>query len=293
MRRTLSAIVAAIWIFSSEPSAAQAVDHFDQPKEFEEPPSLTSDRFRYGRTSEETVTITVPRRAKPAPIVIWFPWPRINMATHQDPQWMRSFMFDEGVATARISVSSKASRAFPELIESCARALAEIVRQASRFGYDPERIILAGWGWGAHPAALLATDPIYAGAARLPFQNIRGLLLIEPAGLDLDREHKLASNYVRDQLRKLVRDPAMLPRYSPAAQLAHPNAPVALVLSATKARDRAALDRQLAEVLHANGVSVTFQTVGSASSDLPRSMIGGPAHPENLLIKTFLSQTVR
>jgi acetyl esterase/lipase len=227
------------------------------------------------------------------PVVVWFRWPFIDMETHQNHQWMRSFMFDQGVATAHVDITSKASRALPELAESCTRALAEIVRQASRRGYDPRKIILAGWGWGSHPAALLATDPAYARAAGLPFESIRGILLIEPAGVDLEREHKLASNYVRKQLAKLAPDATSVRRYSPAAHLGRLNVPAALILSSSKARDRAVVGAELAEALRSSGASVTLQEIGAASNDLAQSMIGGPGHPENELIKTFLNQTVR
>jgi hypothetical protein len=291
MRGFLFVISIALCTPLSGSVAAQEAEVFERQES--RPPALAPARFRYGRTVEEAVTITVPRRAKPVPLLVWFPWPKINMENHQNPRWIRSFMFDQGVGMATIEVTTKSSQSLPHLTESCVRALAEIVRQASKRGYDPERIIFGGWGWGSHAAALIATDPAYAALAGVPFQNIRGLLLIEPAGLDLEGEQKLASNYVRKQFAKLMAGAGNPSRYSAISHLARPNAPAALILSSAQARDRAALDASVVEALRSNGISVTLRKVGPADDDVPGSMIGGPGHSENRSIKEFLDRTVR
>ena len=293
MQRLSAAILGAIFLCTPCGSAAQNVDHFDEVREFQDPPPLAFDRFRYGSAEDEMVTITVPRRAQPVPLIIWFPWPSVDMATHQDTSWMRSFLFNAGVATARIRLPDASHRALPDFLDSCVRALAEIARQGRRFGYDESRIILAGWGWSSHPAALFALDPSYAQKSGVPFENIRGLLLIEPAGLDLDGERRLASNHVARQIAKLLPQAPAEGAYSPLSHAAPPNIPEALVLNSRKARDRGMLDAKIAETLRASGVAVTLESLTAASSDVRRSMIGGPGHSANPLIESFLERTVR
>lgn len=54
--------------------------------------------------------------------------------------------------------------------------------QASSIGFDANQIILMGHSAGAHLAALVASDPSYAGEA---FDAIRGVVLLDGAGYDI------------------------------------------------------------------------------------------------------------
>lgn len=61
-------------------------------------------------------------------------------------------------------------------------ALRALRGQAEAGGFDPDRIVLIGHSAGAHLAALVATDPQYAGDA---FGTIRGVVLLDGAGYDV------------------------------------------------------------------------------------------------------------
>lgn len=61
-------------------------------------------------------------------------------------------------------------------------ALRAVRAQAEDYGFDPARVVLMGHSAGAHLAALLATDPQYAGNA---FGAIRGVVLIDGGGYDI------------------------------------------------------------------------------------------------------------
>lgn len=54
--------------------------------------------------------------------------------------------------------------------------------QASAIGFDGDSIVLVGHSAGAHLAALVATDPSYAGDS---FASIRGVILLDGAGYDI------------------------------------------------------------------------------------------------------------
>jgi len=54
--------------------------------------------------------------------------------------------------------------------------------QASAIGFDPDRIVLIGHSAGAHLAALVSTDPKFAGDA---FSAIQGVILLDGAGYDI------------------------------------------------------------------------------------------------------------
>lgn len=61
-------------------------------------------------------------------------------------------------------------------------ALRALRAQAESGGFDPDKIVLMGHSAGAHLAALVATDPQYAGDA---FAAIKGVVLLDGAGYDV------------------------------------------------------------------------------------------------------------
>jgi acetyl esterase/lipase len=61
-------------------------------------------------------------------------------------------------------------------------ALRALRGQAEAGGFDPDTIVLMGHSAGAHLAALVASDPSYAGDA---FGAIRGVVLLDGAGYDV------------------------------------------------------------------------------------------------------------
>ena len=61
-------------------------------------------------------------------------------------------------------------------------AVKALVGQANSIGVDPTRIVLMGHSAGAHLAALVATDPHFAGDA---FDAIQGVILLDGAGYDV------------------------------------------------------------------------------------------------------------
>ncbi|MEO1648069.1 MAG: alpha/beta hydrolase [Pseudomonadota bacterium] len=61
-------------------------------------------------------------------------------------------------------------------------ALQALVAQAESLGFDADRIALMGHSAGAHLAALVGTDPQYAGEA---FNAIKGVILLDGAAYDI------------------------------------------------------------------------------------------------------------
>lgn len=61
-------------------------------------------------------------------------------------------------------------------------ALRALRAAAPDYGFDPDRIVLMGHSAGAHLAALVASDPSYAGDA---FGAIKGVVLLDGAGYDV------------------------------------------------------------------------------------------------------------
>ncbi len=96
----------------------------------------------------------------------------------------------EGAAVAVIRHRLAPAHRHPAFAEDVAAALAWLVREAGRHGYDPERLYLAGHSSGAQVASQLALDPDRLRGAGVDPARIAGAIAI--SGIhDLDPEQEL------------------------------------------------------------------------------------------------------
>jgi len=110
-----------------------------------------------------------------------------------------------------------------------ASAVAFLVRNADRFGYDPKRITLSGHSSGAHLASLVALDPRYLKEVGLESSALAGVVAI--SGIyDLDPGPRI-SDEERARYEQTFGDAAARREASPL-QHARPDAPRFLLLSA-------------------------------------------------------------
>ena len=110
-----------------------------------------------------------------------------------------------------------------ELISDLGEALQALRGQAAAAGFDRDAIILMGYEAGAHLAALLASDPSYAGDA---FEAIQGVILIDGAGYDLPAAMADAPpEQWQSFFRAFGTEPAQLEAFSPASQIGGKDAP--------------------------------------------------------------------
>lgn len=79
-----------------------------------------------------------------------------------------------GVAVANYRLSPAVKH--PEHIKDVARAFAWVEKRAASLGADPERLYLCGHSAGAHLVTLLALDPRYLRAEKVPAGRIRGVV---------------------------------------------------------------------------------------------------------------------
>jgi acetyl esterase/lipase len=81
-----------------------------------------------------------------------------------------------GAAVALVRHRLAPDHRHPAGAEDVAAALRFLVEGAERYGYDPQRIFLAGHSSGAHLAALVALDPRYLEAVGLSREVIAGVV---------------------------------------------------------------------------------------------------------------------
>jgi arylformamidase len=119
----------------------------------------------YGRDPLQKLDLYLPaqRSARAIPLVAFIHGGGWTMGdkregAHQKPQAFTR----AGYAFASLNYRLAPKASIADMQADLATAVARLRILASRYGYDPDRIILSGHSAGAHLAALLATDTRYA-----------------------------------------------------------------------------------------------------------------------------------
>lgn len=168
----------------AEPANAQTSAQSSRPAPRPGPRPAVSSVI-YGTHARQRVDIYSPKDAvDDLPVVVFVHgggWSRGNSRNVQSKP--RHF------TASNIIFASTGYRLVPSVsVETQAKdigaAIQAIVGQANAIGVDPERIVLMGHSAGAQLAALVATDPQYAGDA---FGAIRGVILLDGAGYDIGK----------------------------------------------------------------------------------------------------------
>lgn len=168
-----------------------------------------------------------------------------------------------------------------------AAAVAYLVQHAEDYGYDRERIFLAGHSSGGHLASLVALDPKYLGAHQLDAKAFAGVIVISgifDVSLDVIRheiQRKLYNNAFGN-------DHGVRRDASPVRHL-RPDAPPFLVLSAAEDLPHFAVDaRRFVLALRKQGNTKAYHHVISKENYLSIIKFAGRTNPKRTYILEFM-----
>jgi len=181
-----------------------------------------SRTVRFGKTRDEVLNIYRARSTKPAPVLLllsgigWDDGPN-----RYDIGQIINILNDKGIAVVEIITHSDG---LEQDIVELQSALRFLNSRTARDRLDLKRMAVLGRGAGASFASLLGTDPKRLPASDLAFEALKGVVVIDGEGYDIER---LASEppkpsrypYSFGTLREVWR------RESATAHLAAPNAP--------------------------------------------------------------------
>ncbi|SNC76393.1 Acetyl esterase/lipase [Hymenobacter gelipurpurascens] len=91
----------------------------------------------------------------------------------------------QGVVAVVINYRLAPAVEVPAMADDCARAVAWTVEHIREYGGDPQRLFLMGHSAGGGLAALLASDNQVLARRGLAQNPVRGVILDDPAGLDM------------------------------------------------------------------------------------------------------------
>jgi len=81
-----------------------------------------------------------------------------------------------GIAVALVRYRLAPAYTHPAQAQDVAAAVAYLIREADKYGYDSRRIFIAGHSAGAYLAALVALDPAYLAAHRMEPRSLGGVI---------------------------------------------------------------------------------------------------------------------
>jgi acetyl esterase/lipase len=142
----------------------------------------------YGEGPQTRLDVFAPERptgGAPLPTVVWIHGGAFVAGAKSDVAPYLRILAARGYVTIGVGYALAPGARYPTPVRQVAAAIAHVVRQASAFGVDPSRIVLAGDSAGAQIAAQLAAavaEPSYAAAvgipASIPRVDLRGVALM-------------------------------------------------------------------------------------------------------------------
>ena len=169
-------------------------------------------------------------------------------------------LLPSGIATALVRYRLAPAVRHPAQAEDVAAAVAYLVREANKYGYDSGRIFLAGHSAGAHLAALVALDPSYLRARGLDPGSLAGVIAI--SGIyDLHPQPGMADEQKATTQQAFGGNPDILKAASPVTHV-RSTAPPFLILAAASDFPGFLVDaKKFADALRRTGVSHVDQFV--------------------------------
>lgn len=293
MDRFLLAAAALLLSAATVPPLAAAMQSLPEPEEQKElPPPLLWDTSSFGKNRGDRIGRVVnPIKGRPPVVVSVYGQEDLTRPDRYEGLWLDHYFFDQKLQPMRVVLDDNRSRNGVENVAAVAAGIGEIVRRAPRLGYDADRIILVGSGWGAQVAALLATDPAWLETAGVPLSSIRAVLVLDGFGLDLDGELAAADSRLRREMRSMLEGEAP-GRLSPLRHAAVPNAARFLFYAPPDALEAAARAEALAAALRSAGAEAEVKRIGRTRSRVWPSYPGHPRHSEKDALARFLREAV-
>lgn len=139
-------------------------------------------------TRATSLDLYVPPDAKQAPIIVWIHGGGWRRGDKRMVSAKPAYFCDRGMILASINYRLRPTTDFRGQATDVANAVRWLVEHAKEYGGDPKRIILIGHSAGAHLAALVATDHEYLKTAGVDPTDIRGVILLDGAGYNVERQ---------------------------------------------------------------------------------------------------------
>ena len=178
-----------------------------------------------------------------------------------------------------------------------AAAVGYLRNKAAQLGFDSNNIVLMGHSAGAHLAALVSANPSYLETAGVPMSAVKGVILLDGAGYDVNRQMDAIANSGRKN-RWATRmyesafglNPKVRQALSPFTHARQPNVASWLILHVADRVDSLDQSEALGNELNLNGSNATVLAVPDSSHRSVNQDAGSAESFVGKAISTFLSE---
>ena len=232
---------------------------------------------------------------KNAPLVLFVHgggWHRGDKKAEQ-----RNFKADhylsQGYAFASINYRLLPEATVENQAADIASAIAFLVKDAGKYGFDKRRIVLMGHSAGAHLSALVGTDGQYLSAAGLDLSILTGVIPLDGAAYDVPSQMGENPRLMGDTYKAAFgTDPVRQKSLSPYWHASMPNAPAFLILHVQRP-DAKRQSEMLANALQKAGTPATLKAFSGRGlkghAEINRQM-GNPDYPATAAVDTWLKE---
>ncbi len=192
-----------------------------------------------------------------------------------------------GVAVALVRYRLGPARQHPVQVQDVAAAVAYLVREADRYGYDAKQIYLAGHSAGAHLASLIALDGRYLTLHGMAPNSLAGVIGI--SGIyNLTGRAELSPEQ-REVIQEIFGSEASSLRSASPTTHVKPGAPPFLLLSASRDISGFNIDaRRFGQALNSQGGHTTSPMVISDRDHFSIINLSGGDNPIREMVLNFL-----
>ncbi|MGY6552720.1 MAG: alpha/beta hydrolase [Erythrobacter sp.] len=251
-----------------------------------------SGSIMYGGLQRQQIDIYAPDDALgEAGLIVYIHGGGWSAGSHKEVRAMPAHFIEQGYVFAAAGY-----RVLPEAsVEQQAADLGEALRalraQGQGSGFDPDRIVLMGHGSGAHLAALLASDPRYAGDA---FAAIKGAVLVDGGGYDIGLALTMPEMEAPLLYRDVFgRDEAANAALSPISHVGGKDAPDWLILHVAERAATAAQAEAMAAALSKAGRRASVAAIEGTHALRINPEIGTPdGAAQTAVIDEFLARVL-
>lgn len=250
---------------------------------------------RYGDDPRQAITVWVAAHKGKAPLMLYFHgggWAAGDSGAGGGAK--PKHFIDRGYVYASATYRFVPQATVEDQLADAARAVRWLRANAGELGADKDRIVLVGHSSGAHLAAMIASDPQWLAAAKVPFAAIRAVVLLDGAGFDVPT---LMAPYPGTTMPfyglAFGADAARQLRLSPIAHLAPPNAPAWLFLQDASRFSGYAEAEALAGPLRKGGATTLIVPVAGTSHMQLNENLGLPGDPATDQADAFLATIMR
>ncbi|MDB5456808.1 MAG: esterase [Caulobacter sp.] len=191
-----------------------------------------------------------------------------------------------GYAFAALNYRLAPDVTIAEQVQDVADATGYLAARSAALGIDPKKIILMGHSSGGHLAALIGADPRFLAKAGLDVSTIRGVVLLDGAGL-VPRARTGAPRpggpFTSDAERRIL---------APVNHATKPNAAGFLFLNASS-EDLRQQAKILADALEAAGTPAEVHPIDGTDHMALSENLGVEGDPATTLVDGYLRRVAR